>query len=82
MHFFKTITVRYAWSATEETHAQINQGTLVSGIFVKYCVDKEEIKVEYCPTHVILADLFTNQFRNSYTKRLEVWLWVTRPSHI
>ena len=43
-----------------ETRVQVTQGTFISNIvLVKYLVDKEELKIEYCLIHAMLDDLFT-----------------------
>ena len=36
--------------------------------FVKYRVDKEEIRVKFCPTHLMIADYFTKPFQGKLFK--------------
>ena len=48
------------------TLAQENRGILIPGIlFIKYQVDKEELSIVYCPTHLMLAYYFTNMLHVS-----------------
>ena len=49
------------------TLAQENCGILIPGIlFIKYQVDKEELSIVYCPTHLMLADYFTKPLHGSF----------------
>ena len=38
--------------------------------FVKYRIEKEEIRVEYCPTHLMLADFFTKPLMGELFRKL------------
>ena len=38
--------------------------------FAKYRIDKGEMKVEYCPTHLMLTDLFTKPLMGDMFKKL------------
>ena len=37
-------------------------------ISVKDTVNKEDVKIEYCPTQTMLADYFTNHSREGFKK--------------
>ena len=45
--------------------------TYISGtFFVKDIIDKGEMKVEYCPTHYMLADFFTEPLMGDLFRKL------------
>ena len=56
--------MRYAWGASEENHVQVTQGT-----FIPDSYDKKKIKIDYCPTHVILAYFSTKPLQRQLFKR-------------
>ena len=39
--------------------------------FVKDCVDKEKLKINYCPTYVMLSYLFTKSLQGQISKILK-----------
>ena len=44
--------------------------TYISDIFVKDRIDKGEMRVDYCPTHLMLADLFTKPLMGGIFRKL------------
>ena len=42
-------------------------------LFINESIEKGEVKVEYCPTHIMLVDLFTNMLME---KRFREFIWV------
>ena len=58
--FFKTTRVQSGWRKMAEIRVLETPGTSISDIFfVNDRVDKGEIKVQYCPTLLMLADYYT-----------------------
>ena len=55
MLFFKTIKVPFSWRVMGETHAWETLDILMSDFFVKDKIYKGEVRVEYFPTHLMLA---------------------------
>ena len=39
--------------------------------WVKDRVDKKEVEIQYCPTHLMLADYFTKHYKGSYLRGSE-----------
>ena len=62
-----------------ETHARGIQGTLTSDFFVKDRIDKKEIRVEYCPSSIMLADFFTKTLQGALFKKLRDVIMGYRP---
>ena len=43
--------------------------------FANYRVDKVEIEVQYCPTHLMIADYFTKSLQEKCSKCIVIWSW-------
>ena len=62
-----------------EIHMEINERNLCTGncrhihiiyFFVKDRINKGEMRVEYCPTHLMLADFFTKPLMGELFRKL------------
>ena len=51
----------------------------VQYFFVKDRIDKKELKVEYCPTHLMLADYFSKPLRGKLFREQREYLMGWRP---
>jgi hypothetical protein len=47
--------------------------------FVKDRIDKKELRVEYCPTHLMLADYFSKPLRGKLFKEQREYIMGWRP---
>ena len=47
--------------------------------FIKDRIDKKEVKVEYCPTHLMLADYFTKSLRGKQFQRQSEYIMGWKP---
>ena len=47
--------------------------------FVKDRIDKKEVKVEYCPTHLMLADYFSKPLRGKLFHEQRAYLMGWKP---
>ena len=55
----KITRARFSWRRMGKTRAPETQDILTSGIpSVQDIINKREMRVEYCPTHMMLADYF------------------------
>ena len=64
----------------DEIHAQEILVTSMCDIFfVKDRIDKKELKVEYCPTHLMLADYFSKPLRGKLFREQREYLMGWRP---
>ena len=51
-----------------ETHAWAALDIFMSDFFMKDRIDKGEVRVKYCPTHLMLADYFTKPLMGNFPR--------------